>query len=119
MKAILNWNSFADALDRLIVCVNALAWFENQKRIESLKPNPNAELITNWDRLSRDRCEERDLLKREINRIVAELSNNYSVASPRRTFVPSRRTVADIIEEAIPAAWKAELATKMGEIFKS
>lgn len=120
---ILNWNSFADAIDRLIVCVSALSWFENKKREESLKSEPNAELIMKWDRLSRDRCEERDLLKREINRILGEMADRtraypYEVVSPGRTFAPSSRTVADIIAEAIPMAWKDEAVKELETLFK-
>ena len=117
-KNLLNWDSFADAIDRLIVCVHALGTFENKKREESLKSNPDVALIAHWDRLSRDRCEERDLLKREINKILAEISGNYSVLSPGRTFAPSNRTVADIIEEAIPMTWKEELTTRLKDTFK-
>lgn len=67
-----NVDTLADLIDRLIVEVNKLAYFENRKREEHAKPEPDAVLIAHWDNLSRDCCEYRSLLKSRINRSVGE-----------------------------------------------
>lgn len=112
MKLIPNFNTLADAIDRLIVTVNKLAHFENKKREESLKLTPDAELIAHWDRLSRNECEYRNLLKREIDNIFTEIvrTGKYEVLPDNRTFAAPPRSVGEILDEAIPMVWKDELA---------
>ena len=51
-----NLNTLADVIDRLIVEVNKLSFFENKKREEHAKDNPDAEMVVYWDNLSRDCC---------------------------------------------------------------
>lgn len=105
-KRIPNYNTLADVIDRLIVEINKLAWFENKKRDESLKPNANAELITMWDRNSRHCCEYRDLLKREIDAIITEIVENqkYETVPACRTFAAPPKLVSELIEEMCFAA---------------
>lgn len=85
-----NVNTLADLIDRLIVEVNKLSWFENKKREEHAKPNPDSELIAKWDNLSRDCCELRSILKSEINRCMQEIveTQEYHPIKEARTFRP-------------------------------
>ena len=115
-----NFNTMADAIDRLIVTVNKLAHFENQKREESLKPQPDIELLAHWDRLSRNECEYRNLLKREIDNILMEIvkTGKYEVLPDNRTFAAPPKSVGEILDEAIPAAWKADLVRELSNILR-
>ena len=115
-----NFNTLADAIDRLIVTVNKLAFFENKKREESLQPNPDPELITHWDRLSRNECEYRNLLKREIDNILMEIvkTGKYEVLPDNRTFATPPKSVGEVLDEAIPAVWKEEFSKSLYSIFK-
>lgn len=101
MKRVPNYNTFADIVDRLIVEINKLAWFENKKREESLKPNADAELITMWDRNSRNCCEYRDLLKRELDSVIAEIvkTNQYETVPACRTFAAPPKSVVELLDE--------------------
>jgi hypothetical protein len=85
-----NVNTLADLIDRLIVEVNKLSWFENKKREEHAKSNPDSELIAKWDNLSRDCCELRSILKSEINRCMQEIveTQAYHPIKEARTFRP-------------------------------
>ena len=104
MTHVPNYNTFADLIDRLIVCVNKLAYFENMKREEQSKGRllmRDAEKIAYWDNASRNECEIRNLLKRAIDEKLAELITNeeYRVLPDFRTFRQSDKTVADILAE--------------------
>ena len=101
MKRIPNYNTFADVCDRLAVTVHKLAYFENEKRIESLKPEPNKELIVYWDRLSRNECEFRNMLKKEINRQLTEIAKtlHYETLPDNRTFIAPNKTVGELLDE--------------------
>lgn len=102
MKYIPNVNTLADLIDRLIVEVNKLSFFENKKREEHAKPNPDPELIAKWDNLSRDCCELRSALKSEINAVFSEVvrSGEYRVMREPRTFRPSPKKIEDVLAEA-------------------
>jgi hypothetical protein len=106
MKRVPNYNTFADIVDRLIVEINKLAWFENKKREESLKPNSNAELITMWDRNSRNCCEYRDLLKRELDAVITDIVNTrqYETVPACRTFAAPPKSVVELLDEMCSAA---------------
>lgn len=106
-----NLNTFADLLDRLIVEVNKLAFFENKKREEHAKEAPDPELIAKWDNLSRDACEYRSLLKNEINRMLLVIveTGEYKTLKELRTFRPGGKDIADILAE------KCELAPNVVE----
>lgn len=103
-----NLNTFADLVDRLIVCVNKLAYFENKKR-EANRPewieHSNKEDIAKWDLASRNECEIRNLLKRAIDDKLAEIvrTGEYQVLPDFRTFSPPKKTVADILAEQCEA----------------
>lgn len=101
-----NVDTFADLVDRLAVEIHKLAWFENKKREEQGKDDPDVELVAKWDNLSRDCCEMRSILKRELNDCVGEFVRTlrYSVKSEARTFRPPKvvegdNTVADEIDK--------------------
>jgi len=93
-----NLNTFADLIDRLIVEVNKLAFFENKKR-EAHAGNADAETIAKWDNLSRDACEYRSMLKNEINKMLTEVceSGEYKTLKELRTFRPPDKSIEDIL----------------------
>jgi hypothetical protein len=114
MEYVPNLNTWADLVDRLIVCVNKLAWFENQKRtvqaeldklgrngLVSPRYNELALLVAHWDNLSRNECEVRNILKREIDRVLGEVvaAGEYKTLPDNRTFRAPNKTVADILAE--------------------
>lgn len=110
-----NYNTLADVIDRLIVEVNKLSWFENKKREEQVKPDKDPEKIAYWDNLSRDCCEFRNMLKVELNRILTEIveKGEYETLKDVRTFAPPKKSVANLIEEMCkegPDRAKQELA---------
>lgn len=106
IERIPNVNTVADIIDRLIVEVHKLAWFENKKREEHAKENPDVHKIAEWDNLSRDCCELRSILKRELNVAVGEFVSTlvYAPSQEARTFSPPKvveddNTVADIVSD--------------------
>jgi len=102
MDRIPNVNTLADLIDRLIVEVNKLSWFENKKREEHAKETPDPVRIAYWDNLSRDCCELRSALKSEINRVFGEVvaTQSYSVMKEPRTFRPSATKIVDVLAQA-------------------
>lgn len=101
-----NLNTLADVIDRLIVEVNKLSYFENKKREEHAKDHPDEKMIAHWDNLSRDCCEYRSLLKNEINRILSEIvsSGEYKTLKELRTFRAPKKSVADLLVERCEVA---------------
>jgi len=95
-----NLDTLADYIDRLIVEVNKLAWFENQKRREQAQAPKNVVLIAELDDRSRDCCELRSLLKTRINSLFEEIltSKEYHALREVRTFRPPRR-VSDVLAD--------------------
>jgi len=100
-RPIPNLNTLGDVIDRLIVDVHKLAFFENAKRQENQKPNPDKDLISRYDHASRDCCEIRSALKNEINKMFREIlgKDKYDPIPEVRTFAPAKRTVADILSD--------------------
>jgi len=98
-----NFNTLADLFDRLIVCVNKLAYFENKKRElnQGFLDAHAANQVAMMDRASRNECEIRNLLKREIDATLVRVmeSGEYRVLPDFRTFSPSGKTIADILAE--------------------
>lgn len=94
-----NVDTLADLIDRLIVEVNKLAYFENRKREEHGKSEPDAAVIARWDNLSRDCCEYRSLLKSKINEVLGEIvaSGEYKTLRELRTFRPPAGRLADLL----------------------
>lgn len=106
LAPIPNVDSLADYLDRLIVEVNKLAWFENKKRelqgkLGDFPTFEELEAIVNLDNRSRDCCELRSMLKNRINelftRIVAGVP--YQIVREARTFRPPARSLADVMAD--------------------
>lgn len=100
MKTLIpNLNTFADLCDRLAVEIHKLAWFENKKREEHAKPNPDPMLVSKWDNLSRDACEYRSLLKNEINNMLKHIVANreYQTLNELRTFRPAKKSAAELL----------------------
>ena len=112
-----NLNTLADVIDRLIVEVNKLSFFENKKREEHAKEKPDAELIAHWDNLSRDCCEYRSMLKNEINRLLVEIVETgcYETLKELRTFRKPDRSVADILAERCEWAGSKEFKEELIE----
>jgi len=105
VERIPNVNTVADIIDRLIVEVHKLAYFENQKRIEHGKEQADAQKIAEWDNKSRDCCELRSILKRELNTAIEEFvcTMQYTSRAEARTFrapqmIEGRTTIADTID---------------------
>jgi hypothetical protein len=94
-----NVDTLADLIDRLIVEVNKLAYFENRKREEHGKPSPDAAAIAQWDNLSRDCCEYRSLLKSRINELLGEIvgSGEYQTLREVRTFRPPPAKLSELL----------------------
>jgi hypothetical protein len=99
MTRIPNVDTLADLIDRLIVEVNKLSYFENRKREEHGKPAPDAATIAKWDNLSRDCCEYRSLLKSRINECLGEIvaGGEYQTMREVRTFRPPAGNLADLL----------------------
>lgn len=117
-RRIPNVDTLADLIDRLIVEVNKLSYFENRKREEHGKPAPDAAMIARWDNLSRDCCEYRSLLKSRINEVLGEIvaSGEYRTMRELRTFRPPAGKLADLlakrcleVSESIASELEAEL----------
>lgn len=96
-----NLDTMADYIDRLIVEVNKLSWFENQKREEQGKETPDPLRIAMLDNLSRDACELRSQLKNRINALFQEIleTSEYRVLREIRTFRPPGRSLADVMAD--------------------
>lgn len=116
-----NFNTLADAIDRLIVEVLKLSWYENKKREEQMQPNTNTEMVAKWDNLSRDACEYRDLLKREIdkilNRIISE--KEYKSLPANRTFAAPKKSAAELIAERTLMAGSDGFRKQLAEALES
>ncbi len=119
-----NVNTLADLIDRLIVEVNKLSWFENRKRDEHAKPHPDPEAIAKWDNLSRDCCELRSILKNEINSCLSQIvsTGHYSPVREPRTFRPPIEKIEEILAEMCSDAARSihngKLAAELGELFE-
>jgi len=111
-KYVPNFNTFADVVDRLAVTTHKLAHYENLKREESLKTTPNENLIVDLDRKSRNECEYRNLLKRELDKIISDIvrKGKYETLPDYRTFLAPPKTVSELISDLKPSKWKKELA---------
>lgn len=123
-KLIPNFNTFADIVDRLAVTVNKLAFFENEKRQESMKPDKDTRLIAYYDILSRNECEYRNLLKRALDDLLSEIveTKSYVTLPDYRTFSPPGKSVADLVEEVCseaPARAKTELQAVLAKAFNN
>ena len=119
-----NVNTLADLIDRLIVEVNKLSWFENRKREEHAKDNSNPSIIAKWDNLSRDCCELRSILKNEINKCLSEIVElgEYSTIKEPRTFRPPAGKIEDILAdmclESARSIHNGKLKLALSELFE-
>lgn len=96
-----NVDTLADYIDRLVVEISKLAWFENRKREVQGWESPDPTLIADLDDKSRDCCELRSLLKNRINALFQEIlaGQEYRVLREVRTFRPPKRTLADVMAD--------------------
>lgn len=106
LERIPNVNTIADLVDRLVVEVHKLAWLENRKRDEHAKESPDRDKIVEWDNKSRDCCEMRSILKRELNTAIEEFVHTmqYSPKQEARTFrapkmIEDKSTIADMVAD--------------------
>ena len=117
-----NLNTLADVIDRLIVEVNKLSFFENKKREEQGKDefHRDSGKIAHWDNLSRDCCEYRSMLKNEINRLTSEIveSGEYKTLRELRTFRAPQRDVAEILADRCKWAGSDEFKEELRESLK-
>lgn len=98
---ISNVNTLAALCDRLSIENHKVAYFENKKREEQKSADPCCELIAEWDNASRDACELRSLIKREIDELFQYVvaSGEYEFAREVRTFsaVPRASQILDTL----------------------
>ncbi|SRR5258706_3688086 len=114
MEYVPNLNTWADLVDRLIVCVNKLSFWENKKRESQreldrlIARNTDPQAIDDmllsiamWDDKSRNECEVRNILKREIDRVLGEVvaKGEYKTLPDNRTFSTPPKTVAEILAD--------------------
>lgn len=113
-----NVDTLADLIDRLIVEVNKLSYFETRKRQEHGKPHPDVAAMAEWDEASRDCCEYRSMLKSRINQTLGEIvaSGEYQTMREVRTFRPPAGRLANLladrcreVSDQIRAALEADL----------
>lgn len=112
-----NISTFADLCDRLAVTVHKLGFFENKKREEQLKDEPDRYLIAHWDHLSRTQCEHRNKIKEQINKLLTAIVKNrdYSVLPDPRTFEQPKETIADILADHYSSVNLDEFKKKFGK----
>lgn len=97
-----NIDNFSTLCDRLAIENSKCSWFENMKRLEHAKENPNLELIAQWDNLSREACELRSAIKNRIDELFEEVFQygKYNYFREVRTFKPaSAATVSDLLDK--------------------
>lgn len=102
-RPIPNFSTVADVLDRLIVELMKLSFYEQGKRDEQSKETPDPVRVAFFDDNSRDACEFRALLKNKLNELLHQIvvHKTYSPLKELRTFRPPSRSVDEIIEEMI------------------
>ncbi len=103
-----NIDTLSCLIDRLCIEVHKAAYFENQKRTEHAKENPNLELLAKWDRLSRDAIELRSAIKNRIDALFQEavLTGNYRYLREPRTFAETLKKNAQVATDIIDARYK-------------
>jgi len=96
-----NLNTFADLIDRLVVEINKLAFFENKKREAHKSGSPDPKEIAYWDNKSRDACEYRSMLKNAINEMLTKIceTGEYKTLKELRTFAPPDKSIENILAE--------------------
>lgn len=110
-----NVNTIADLVDRLII-VNIKMWhLEGRKRELSDQQSQDYEVIAKLDKLSRDQCEIRTMLKNEMNRAFSE-----QMPAEIRTF-SSPGNLTEIIDqmagESAVAYLRGHLAEELDNAF--
>lgn len=102
-RPIPNVSTIADILDRLIVELMKLSFFEQNKRDEQFKEFPDSTKIALYDDMSREACEYRSALKNMLNENLKEIvrTKSYSPVKELRTFRPPSRSIAEIVEEMV------------------
>lgn len=86
-----NIDNLSTLCDRLSIENSKCSYFENLKRIEHQKTNPDKDLICKWDHLSREACELRSAIKNRIDELFAEVitAGQYNYLPEPRTFTPA------------------------------
>ena len=122
MKPLIpNLETFGDLCDRLCVELLKLSFYENAKREEHGKENPDRDLIVKMDRLSRDSCEYRSALKDKINEMLTKIVENkeYRTLRELRTFSPPSKTVGDLLVELVEFRSNPELKRELVETLET
>jgi len=116
-KYIPNLDTFADLCDRLAVTVQKLGFFENMKREEHAKDNPDRYLIAHWDNLSRNECEYRNLIKCKINEMLTQIieDGQYQTLPDNRTFRSPPKEIGDILADQYVKVDISEFKKEFGE----
>lgn len=98
-----NLDAFGDLVDRLVIELLKLSWFEQEKRKEQAKDPRDPQKIAHYDDLSRDANEYRAALKNRLNLFLRDMvtRQSYLPLEEVRTFRAPKRTVEDLLEEMI------------------
>ena len=119
IKRLPSIDTLPDLLERQIIIVNRVAWYEQEKREESAKPNPDLKRIAALDKMSRDCNEYRSALRNRINDLLFDIANGDGYYSVRenRTFTPPNDRFVDMIaaqaEEVSKMFWGKEVALSL------
>lgn len=119
IKRLPSLDTFADLLERQIIIVNRCAWYEQEKREESAKPNPDLKRIAALDKMSRDCNEFRSALRNRINDLLFDIANGegYYAIRENRTFSPPDQRFVDLItaqaEEVSKMFWGKEIVAAL------
>jgi len=112
---IANYNTFADACDRLAVEISKLAYFENKKR-EAHQLGDTSKVIE-WDNRSRDACEYRSMLRNEINIQLSNIvkTKQYITLPELRTFSKPPKSVAELLDDMYYRTANSAIKGKLAE----
>ena len=103
-----NIDTLSCLIDRLCIEVHKAAYFENAKRTEHAKENPDLAQLAKWDRLSRDAVELRSAIKNRIDALFQEAvsSGDYRFMREPRTFAETLKANARVATDIIDARYK-------------
>lgn len=110
-----NINTFATLIDRLAIENHKTGYFENLKRQEHAKLNPDVHLISQWDNLSRESCELRAAIKNQIDELFAEIvsSQNYLYLNEPRTFRKNIEAISTIVDQRFTLIAKSAVTDEL------
>lgn len=104
IKRLPSIDTLADLIERQIILINRLAFYEQAKRDESAKDEPDFVKIARLDKASRDCNEYRSEIRNRVNKVLEEIrENKYESLNENRTFSPASVHLCDIIDRQAEA----------------